>query len=157
MEYKYFTGDFQDIKKKAFEVLSTTYLYKVNKIIKFIICLMGILFHFYWFYLLKINFEIDPIINIILYISTFIILGISGYKFYNNKKIININIFNYDIIGKNYGKKEGKKILIFPDDYPVKSNSFFGRFFDFLNFRKNIIRRKLEKYALNNYEKFDIK
>lgn len=157
LEYKYFTGDFQDITKKAFEVLSTTYLYKVNKIIKFIICFMGILFAFYFFYLLNINFEIAPILNIILYISTLIILGISSYKFYNNKKIININIFNYDITGKNYEKKEGKKILIFPDDYPVKSNSFLGRFFDFLNFRKNIIRRKLEKYALNKYEKFDIK
>ena len=157
LDYNYFIGDFKDIKKEAFDVLSTTYFYKVNKIIKFIICFLGILFHFYIFYLLKKIFEIERIFNIILYISTFLILAIISYKFYNNKTIININIFNYDIIDKKYEEKEGKKILIFPDDYPVNSNSLFGRLFDCLNCRKNKIRRKLAKYALNEYEKYDTK
>ena len=155
LDYNYFIGDFKDIKNEAFKVLSTTYLYKINKIIKCIICFIGIIFHFYFLDLLNIIFEISRNFNFILYISTFIILVIGGYKFYNNKKIINLNIFNCYIIGKKHQEKEGKKILIFPDDYPVRSNSFFGRFFDFFDFRKKIIRRKLEKYTLNEYIKYD--
>ena len=151
-DYKYFSGDFKEINEEAFKVLSSTQFYRIYKLIKVIICLLGIYFHFYIFYSLNQVFEINMIFYVIIYMLTLIIIIIISYKFYNNKKIINMNIFNYDLFGMKYREK---KKLIFPDDYPLKSNSLFGRIFDFFNLRKKNIRRILRKYTLKKYVRYD--
>ena len=151
-DYKYFIGDFKEINEEAFKVLSSTQFYRIYKLIKVIICLSGIYFHFYIFYSLNQDFEINMIFYVIIYMLTLIIIIIISYKFYNNKKIINMNIFNYDLFGMKYREK---KKLIFPDDYPLKSNSLFGRIFDFFNLRKKNIRRILRKYTLKKYVRYD--
>ena len=154
LEYNYFIGDFHEIYNKAFEIFSQSYFYKAYKIIKIFICFVGIFFNFYIIYLINNIFEINITTNVLIYTLSLIFLILFSYKFYTNKKIINLNIFNYDANNNKKGKKEK---IIYPDDYPVKPASLLGKFFDIFNFRNNKIRKILKPYTLKKYQKFDEK
>ena len=81
--------------------------------------------------------------------SWFIIYFINDYRIYLNP--ISDNEIYYDIINKKKIKEEKEeRFLIFPDDYPFESETFLGRHFPFLEFRKNKIRKKLRKYITHD-------
>ena len=55
--------------------------------------------------------------------------------------------YKYDhLFDKTHDDKENKIRYIFPDDYPMESESFLGRYFPFLQIKKNKIRKKMQKY-----------
>ena len=85
---------------------------------------------------------------IVLYSLSIIILS---YKYYNIEDFIDIHspCDNFDRLEGN-NKDEDEPKFIFPDDYPMESDTFLGRNFPFLEFRKNKIRKKLQKYFKEN-------
>ena len=152
LDYKYFIGDFREIKEEAMKNIKNDSLYKEvkNKKLKSIkinssifILIFSILF--YIKYYLNKNLAILLLLLISIY---FLILILKDYIGYNDP--FKDNDTYYDIInqtsGNNDDEKDGK-VLIYPDDYPFESDTFFGRYFPFIQFEKNKIRKKLKKYT----------
>ena len=121
LNYKYFIGDFKEIKEAAFKIFSGTYYYKSILVGKIIICILCILSYIIFFYLLTINCDINLFLFYIISILTFIILVAFIYKFNNNETFLKLNMFNYNTKDKDEQKEEK---FIYPDDYPIQSNSF---------------------------------
>jgi len=147
LDYHYFIGDFKEIKDEAFKIFRTTKYYnnlknRKVKIYFFIFLITFIISCLFWkFYGLNL-------VLILLYSLSIIILS---YKYYNIEDFIDIHspCDNFDRLEGN-NKDEDEPKFIFPDDYPMESDTFLGRNFPFLEFRKNKIRKKLQKYFKEN-------
>jgi hypothetical protein len=61
-------------------------------------------------------------------------------------------LFNDTYIANDNEGREAR--LIYPDDYPFESETFMGRYFSFLQFKENKIRRKFERYSELSMKKF---
>ena len=142
----YFIKDMNEIKADALKIFRTTKIYKNYKNKKLAYCIISIIIYaiFYIiYYITKRNLNSDKIF-IILYIFVFVILITLCYKYYNNENLKNLNTNKFDDID-NVDINEEQ--LIYPDDYPFVSDTFLGRYFPWLEFKNNRIRRKLEKYV----------
>ena len=149
LDHKFFIGDFREIKEEAMKIMKNDYIYKGIKsqgLIRIIfkssiyILIISIL------YFDKSYLNIYAKYSFILFLSfLFIIYFIKDYRIYKNP--LNYNEIYFDIINEKKNEKdEEERFLIFPDDYPFESDTFLGRHFPFLEFRKNKIRKKLSKY-----------
>ena len=152
LDYKYFIGDFKEINKEAIIRFKETKDYS------------------------DVKFELTEflIIVVILYIIIVLFLFHIGLLSVNNYKIIYISLtliviiiiiqtfkqykepYKYDHLFDYIDKDKDDKIkYIYPDDYPMESESFLGRHFPFLQIRKNKIRQKMRKYLMmSKFHKF---
>ena len=149
-DYKYFIGNFEEIKKYATQIIKDDYSYKaiksrgLNRIIlefSIYILIISILLSLDDFYLIKCAKY-----SLILFISLlFLFYFYKDYKKFNDPLCVNENYF--DIISERK-KNDGQdsRVYLYPDDYPLESETFLGRYFPFLEFRKNKIRKILSKY-----------
>ena len=154
LDYKYFIGDFKEINEEAIKRFKETeYYYKAKiEIIKFSIVIIII----YLFIVLLLYDKVlsnikNYIIIIIIIIITLIviILFIKSFKEYKEP-------YKYDhLFDKIHEDKEENIKYIYPDDYPMESETFIGRNFPFLQINKNQIRKKLKKYVIiSKFHKF---
>ena len=150
LNYKYFIGDFKEIKNEVMKKIKNNIIYKTvqKNILKRIltessifILIISSLFYFS-FHLNHIFIISISVILSILYLK----LLLKNYMAYNDP--FKDNNTYYDIINEN-NNNNGKEsqILIYPDDYPFESDTFLGKYFPFLEFEKNKIREKLKKYT----------
>lgn len=144
----YFIGDTNEIQAEALKVFQTSKFYKKYKNKKLLLCILVIIIYAVIYiicYAIKKNLYNNQIF-IILYTFIFAILIASCYKYYNNENLKNLNTNKLDDIDSDYIDEEQ---LIYPDDYPFESDTFLGRYFPWLEFENNRIRRKLAKYVDN--------
>lgn len=151
LDYQYFVGNFNEIKDEALKIFRTTKYYNNLKNRKVKTYLFVFLINFIIFYLIWKFYGLNLVL-ILLYSLNIIILSYKYYNiFYNIEDFIDTQTpsDNFDRLG---GKKEDEDEpkFIFPDDYPMESESFLGRNFPFLEFRKNIIRKKFQKFFKEN-------
>ena len=153
LDYKYFIGNFEEIKKYATKIIKEDYSYKaiksryLNRIILefsiYILIVSILLIHD------KIYFSKCVKYSLILFLSLLFL-----FYFYNDNRKFNDPIYGnesyYNIISKRKNSdSQDSRVYLFPDDYPFESETFLGRYFPFLEFRKNKIRKILRKYLDN--------
>jgi hypothetical protein len=151
LDYNYFIGDFKEINEEAINRFKETkdYFEVKYEITQFIVGIIIIYLSFvsllYTKELLSIN-----IYQFIIIILTLILLLLIIHSFKEYKEPYKYDHL-FDIID------EGKEQIryIFPDDYPMESESFLGRHFPFLQIKKNKIRKKMQNYLmLSKFHKF---
>jgi hypothetical protein len=151
LDYNYFIGDFKEINEEAINRFKETkdYFEVKYEITQFIVGIIIIYLSFvsllYTKELLSIN-----IYQFIIIILTLILLLLIIHSFKEYKEPYKYDHL-FDIID------EGKEQIryIFPDDYPIESESFLGRHFPFLQIKKNKIRKKMQNYLmLSKFHKF---
>ena len=151
LDYNYFIGDFKEINEEAINRFKETkdYFEVKYEITQFIVGIIIIYLSFvsllYTKELLSIN-----IYQFIIIILTLILLLLIIHSFKEYKEPYKYDHL-FDIID------EGKEQIryIFPDDYPMESESFLGRHFPFLQIKKNKIRKKMKNYLmLSKFHKF---
>ena len=159
LETKYFISDFKEINEKAISEKKKTdrYMRAQYKIIFYlsfeILLFSGILIYFLirfgGFKIAHTNLIIVFILLLTLY------LFISFIKKNYNKYLEPYKydeLFNDTYIANDNEGREAR--LIYPDDYPFESETFMGRYFSFLQFKENKIRRKFERYSELSMKKF---
>ena len=150
LDYKYFIGDFHEIIEEALKEIKNDSQFKEirnKKFLKIIIELSMYILIISSIYFNRNYFNYIFIISLLLFISIiFLMLFINDLKIYRNP-LINNEIY-YDITDENINNTEKLlEHLIYPDDYPFESETFLGRYFPFLEFKKNKIRQYLSKYV----------
>ena len=143
LDYKYFIGDFKEINKEAVIRFKETkdYLDAKNEINKFLVGVIIIYLSFVSLIYTKELFSIN-IYKFIIIILTLILIIVIIHSLREYKEP-----YKYDhLFDKTHDDKENKIRYIFPDDYPMESESFLGRYFPFLQIKKNKIRKKMQKY-----------
>ena len=150
LNYKYFTKDIKEINNEAILLFQQTELYgrikskiKIFIIIKLIIWILTIsLLLYIIFNAIELSFK--NIIKIFLIIILFILSKLIFNDYHKLLKPYKYNDDLYDINENNNEKDEVK--LIFPDKYPMETKTVLEKLFPCLYFKKNKIRRKLNKY-----------
>ena len=156
---KYFIGDFSQINAKAILEFKKTNLYlkAQNKLIFYLIFQIGLFSIILIYFLIRlIGMEMTHINLIIIFILLILLCLFIGfirtnYNKYSEPYKYDELFYNTDIANDD---KEREKRLIYPDDYPFESESFMGRYFPFLQFKENKIRRKFDKYSELSMKKF---
>ena len=146
LNYKYFIKDFEEINKKAILLFQETELYvrvkskiKIFIIIKLIISILPIsLLLCIIFNAIELSFN-----NIIKTFLIIILFILSKLIFNDYQKLYEPYKYNDDF--ENNNEKDEVK-LIFPKDYPMEQITVLEKLFPCLYFKKNKIRRKLNKY-----------
>ena len=159
LDYKFFIGDFHEIKRHAISLVGSNSDNQLKKtknqytIIIFIIGLFLMIISYYLFILFNFNKKFIGIKIIFIYpivsISFLLIIIIVLERKYQNK-YNDIGLF--DIIGN--GKKnddsnendEKEKLLFYPDDYPMEPKSLLGKAYSFFNFKEKKLKKKMLKY-----------
>ncbi len=153
LEYKYFIDDFKEINNEAIKKFKETKDYSDVKcdIIKFLINVVmlynALIFFLYCKDFLIIN-NYTIIIIVIFLTLIVIILIIQSFREYKEP-------YKYDHLFDYIDEEKEEIKYIYPDDYPMESESFFGRYFPLIQIRKNKIRKKLRKYLImSKFHKF---
>ena len=157
LDFKYFIDDFKEINKMAISEFEKTYAYywaksKTKLYLLFeVLCLLGISFYL----LIRINsikISLNPsfiivfiVFSMVIYILTRLIN--ENYRKYKEPYKYN-ELFNYTDFADDDENENGdlENQQVYPDDYPFESETFLGRYFPFLQFEENKIRRKLRDY-----------
>ena len=150
LDYKYFIGNFEELKKYATKIIKDDYSYKamrsrgLNRIIlefSIYILIISMLFG-----LDKLYFNKCVKYSLILFISfLFLFYFYKDYRKFSDPLCDNESYYDIIIERKNNDVQDSR-IYLYPDDYPIESETFLGRYFPFLEFRKNKIRKILSKY-----------
>ena len=154
LNYKYFIKDFNEIKKEVLKTIKDDYFYKKVKNKKYYILKIEVSIYVLIFSLLLylgrdyIN-HIFKVLLLVLISFGFLISIKKNYKIYRNP--LEDNEIYYDIIKENINNDEKEnRLLIYPDHYPMLSDTFIERYFPCLEYKKNKIRKKLSKYINGN-------
>ena len=149
LDYKYFIGDFKEIKEEAKKLIKNDFFYEGIKFYSFVriiieLSIYTLIFSLLYFDKSYLNFNFK--FSLIIFISLiFIIYFINDLRIYINP--LNDNEILYNIIyEKKIKNDKEEKILIFPDHYPLISETFLDKIFPFLDYRKKKLREKFSKY-----------
>ena len=164
LDSKFFIGDFKDINDKAISEFKKTDAYYWAKCkMELILFLEAFCFLVFSLYLLfrintmEISLNIGLIILILFSVVIYIFIRLINKDYRKCKEPYNYNeLFYYPDTINSDGDEDLENRLIYPDDYPFESETFLGRYFPFLQFKENKIRRKLRQYLMlsmkKNYE-----